>query len=196
MARLLHLETFDMPAPVANLPEVAQGEIEELRLAAYEQGYSAGWDDAVAAQSDEVSQLRADLGRNLIEMTLAHREARQHVLGTLEPLLLDMVTKVLPTIAHQTLGPIILEQLRPVAETMSSAPIIVMTAPRNREIVENLLSAQTGLPITVREEPSLGDGQAFLKLAESETRVDLDGVISAIAAAVAAFFHIEQDEDC
>ena len=195
MARLLHLETFDLPDLAYRLPEIAEAEVEELRLAAYEQGYSAGWDDAVTAQNDEVARLRADLGRNLTEMSLAYRDARRHVLGTLEPLLHDMVTKVLPTIAHQTLGQMILEQLLPVAETMSAAPIIVTTGPGNREIVGRLLTAQTGLPIIVREEATLGEGQAFLKLAASETRVDLDGVIAAIAGAVAAFFRIEKDQE-
>lgn len=195
MARLLHLETFDLPGLADRLPESAQVEVEEMRLAAYEQGYSAGWDDSVAAQSDEVARLRADLGRSLTEMSLSYRDARRHVLGTLEPLLHDMVTKVLPTIAHQTLGQIILEHLRPVAETMSAAPIIVTTAPSNRAVVEKLLAAQTGLPITVREEPTLGDGQAFLKATGSEIRVDLDDVIVAIAGAVAAFFRIEKEQE-
>ena len=195
MARLLHLETFDLPGLADRLPESAQVEVEEMRLAAYEQGYSAGWDDSVAAQSDEVARLRADLGRSLTEMSLSYRDARRHVLGTLEPLLHDMVTKVLPTIAHQTLGQIILEHLRPVAETMSAAPIIVTTAPSNRAVVEKLLTAQTGLPITVREEPTLGDGQAFLKAKGSEIRVDLDDVIVAIATAVAAFFRIEKEQE-
>ena len=195
MARLLHLETFDLPGLADRLPESAQVEVEEMRLAAYEQGYSAGWDDSVAAQSDEVARLRADLGRNLTEMSLSYRDARCHVLGTLEPLLHDMVTKVLPTIAHQTLGQIILEHLRPVAETMSAAPIIVTTAPSNRAVVEKLLTAQTGLPITVREEPTLGDGQAFLKAKGSEIRVDLDDVIVAIAGAVATFFRIEKEQE-
>ena len=195
MARLLHLETFDLPGLADRLPESAQVEVEEMRLAAYEQGYSAGWDDSVAAQSDEVARLRADLGRSLTEMSLSYRDARRHVLGTLEPLLHDMVTKVLPTIAHQTLGQIILEHLRPVAETMSAAPIIVTTAPSNRAVVEKLLAAHTGLPITVREEPTLGDGQAFLKATGSEIRVDLDDVIVAIAGAVAAFFRIEKEQE-
>ena len=195
MARVLQLETFDLPGPAGWLPEAAEAEIEELRLAAYEQGYAAGWDDAVSAQNAEVALLRADLGRNLGEMSLAYHDARRHVLGTLEPLLHEMVTKVLPAIAHQTLGQIILEQLRPAAETMSSAPITVTVAPANREAVEKLLTVQTGLPITVREEPMLGEGQAFLKLATSEIRVDLGEVITTIAAAVAAFFHTEKAEE-
>lgn len=195
MARPLELEAFDMPNPASQLPEALQAEVEEVRLTAYEKGYSAGWDDAISAQNADVARLRSDLGHNLMEMSLSYRDARRHVLGTLEPLLNDMVGKVLPAIAHQTLGHIILEQLRPVAETLASAPITVKTAPATHEMVEKLLTGEAGLPVRVIAEPTLSDGQAYLKLAESEVLVDLDGVIAAISSAVTDYFRIENDEE-
>lgn len=196
MARPLQLETFDMTGPAERGAPVAAAEIEDLRLGAYEQGYAAGWDDAIAAQDSEVARLRTDLGRNLLDMSLSYRDARRHVLAALEPLLHEMVTKVLPAIAHRTLGQIVLEELRPIAEGLSAAPVTVITAPVHRQTVESLLAAAASdLAITVREEPALGEGQAYLKLGASEVRIDLDGVIEAIGRAVNAFFRIETDEE-
>jgi len=195
MARPLQLATFEIPGAADHLAGMAESQAEEMRLAAYEQGYTAGWDDAIAAQTDEIARLRADLGRNLLDMSLSYQDARRHVLGALEPLLDEMIAKVLPAIARQTLAPIILEELRPAAENMAGAPLIVRTAPGNCAAVERLVATQTGLPVQVVAEPTLGEGQAYLKLADSEVRVDLDGVIAAIAAAVGAFFRIEKDED-
>ena len=196
MARALRLETFDTPGAWKPVGPAAQSEIEDLRLGAYEQGYAAGWDDAVAAQEAEVARLRTDLGRNLLEMSLSHGEARRHVLAAIEPLLREMVAKVLPSIAHQTLAPMILEALRPAAEAMSSAPVTILTAPENRDTVERLLaSTGTDLAATVRSEPSLSEGQACLKIGTAETRIDLDGVIDAIGRAVGTFFHIETNEE-
>ncbi|MGB3146431.1 MAG: flagellar biosynthesis protein [Paracoccaceae bacterium] len=195
MARLLRLETFDMPATGSRLPEQMQSELEEIRLSSYETGYAAGWDDAVGAQSGDISRLRADLGRNLTAMALSYQEARQHILAALEPLLQSVVGKVLPAIARQTLGQMILEEIRPHAETMASAPVIVRIAPENREMVAQLLSAETDLPIEVAEEPTLGPGQAYLTLGQAELEVDLDGVVDAIAAAVSTFFQIEGEKD-
>lgn len=194
MAKLLQLETFEIHDAPNHASSIQQAEVEELRLNAYEQGYAAGWDDAVTAQNDEVARLRSDLGRNLVEMSLSHRDARRHILGTLEPLLHDMVTKVLPSIAHQTLGQMILDLLRPSAENLADAPVLVKTAPENVDMVERLLTKQTGMPLRVIAEPTLGQGQAYLKLGESEIRLDLDGVIDAIAEAVSVFFHTENDE--
>ena len=38
--------------------------LEETKLAAYESGYSAGWEDAAAAQSSDQTRVQADLARN------------------------------------------------------------------------------------------------------------------------------------
>jgi flagellar biosynthesis/type III secretory pathway protein FliH len=194
MARLLELEAFDMPDPAARPDHLREAEVAELKLAAYEQGYGAGWDDALRAQSEDIARLRTDLGRNLTEMALNYRDARRHILNALEPLLHEMVSKVLPAIARQSLGQVILEQLRPVADTLASVPVVVRVSPTNRELVQTLLARETDLPLRVETEPTLSDGQAHLKLPGEETLVDLDGVAAAIAGAVAAFFHNEQDE--
>jgi flagellar biosynthesis/type III secretory pathway protein FliH len=195
MARLLALETFAVPPPAGHSATVGQTELEDARLAAYEQGYAAGWDDAVAAETADVARLRADLGRNLTEMALTYRDARRHVLTALEPLLQEMVAKVLPAVAQQSLGRIILDELRPIAENLSSAPVVVRIAPCNRAAVEELLAASTELPLRVAEEPALGDGQAYLKVGQTEISVDLDGVVTAITSAVTTFFAIETPED-
>jgi hypothetical protein len=50
------------------------------------------------------------------------------------------------------------------------------------------------LPVTLQDEPTLGEGQAYLRLGETETRVDLDRAITQIVAAVRGFFDlIEKD---
>lgn len=195
MARLLELETFDLPDPVRRPAELRDAELAEVRLAAYEQGYGAGWNDALQAQSDDIARLRSDLGRSLSEMEFGYRDARRHILTALEPLLRDIVGKVLPALAQQTLGPMILEQLQPITADLAATPIEVCTAPANRELVERLLKHGGDLPLRVVAEPTLSEGQAYLKLAGREAKVDLDRVITAITGAVGAFFHAELHGD-
>lgn len=195
MARRLQLEVFDTPDRTGARVDPGQDEFEEARLAAYEQGYTAGWDDAVAAQDAEVARLRADLGRNLQDIAFTYHEAHSHVLRTLEPLLQDMVNKVLPAIARESIGHVVLDHLRPLARELTGAPITVVSNPSNRGVIERLLVAEAGFPLRFDEEPSLGAGQVYLRLGEAESRVDLDGVIAAISAAVSAFFRIEKHEE-
>ena len=194
MARLLELETFDLPDDPLQATLMGDAQVAEMKLHSYEQGYQAGWDDALGAQNDDITRLRTELGRNLAEMALSYRDARRHILAALEPLLDEMVAKVLPAIAHQAIGPMILEELRPAIEPLAATPVTIRTAPANVGMVEALLSQKTELPVEVVAEPTLGLGQAFLKTGAGEVQIDLDGVVEAIGAAVKAYFQTEHDE--
>jgi hypothetical protein len=43
------------------------------------------------------------------------------------------------------------------------------------------------LPLTLIEEPSLGDGQVYLRFDETEERIDIDAALAAIASAVSDY---------
>lgn len=185
----LRLEAFDAPpAPAAPAP-AEDAAAEEARLEAFEAGYKAGWDDAVASAEEDRTRMRADLARNLQGLAFTYHEARGHVLRSLEPLLRGMVARVLPEVAGRALGPLVAETLRPLAEGLAAAPIAVVVNPASRAAVEAALAAEPGPPFAIVEEPSLGEGQVYLRLGAAETRVDLDGALAAIAAAVDEFFH-------
>jgi flagellar biosynthesis/type III secretory pathway protein FliH len=194
MAARFQLETFETPEQRCEAISLSASELEEARLIAFEQGYSAGWEDSVAAQDRETVKLRTDLGNSLQALSFSYHEARTHVLHALEPLLRDMVLKVLPAIARESLAGIVLEQLVPLAKNLSETPISIVVHPNSRESVEDLLAARSTFPMHYVEEPTLSEGQAFLRLGDAETRIDLDGVIAAIAAAVATFFQIDGEE--
>lgn len=188
MTRLYALESFDDLAGLPPGATVSTTEFEEARLASYESGYAAGWEDAVSAQEDEIGRLRADLGQNLREMALTYAEARNHVLRSLEPLLGEMVSKVLPQMARAALAGIVVETLRPLAAEMAAAPMVVRTHPDNRAAIARMIGQNPDLPITIRDEPSLALGQAFLIAGGQEAAVDLDRAVSDIAKAVQEYF--------
>lgn len=173
---------------------VAASDLEEARLAAYEQGYTAGWDDCVASQAEDQRRVRSDLARHLQAMSFTFHEARSHVLHALGPLFQEVVTHLLPPLAREALAPVVLETLMPIAEELVGAPLVIVLHPEARQAVEALLEMTTGLPVTLREEPSLGEGQVYLLLGEGEIRIDLDRARNEIMAAVSAFFDVTERE--
>jgi len=187
------LETFDAGDAFSETVQMPLADLEDAKLAAFEKGYSAGWEDAVAAQEGEAAKLRADLGRNLQALSFSYQEARGHVLRALEPLLHDMVAKVLPAVARTSLAGVVLEQLLPIAEALADTPVTVVVSPESRETVEAMLRPRASFPLKFSEEPSLSDSQVYLRFRDTETRVDLDGVIAAIAEAMSAFFQLENE---
>ncbi|MGL6211965.1 MAG: flagellar biosynthesis protein [Paracoccaceae bacterium] len=186
----LRLEVFETETPSSGGATVVLdvSALEEAKLASYDEGYSAGWEDANAAQSTEQSQIKTDLARHLQTLGFSYQEARMHVLKAIEPLLLDIVGRLLPNLARETLAPVVLEALMPMAEALADTPVTLVLNPASRDAVEQLLERATGLPLVLQEEPTLGEGQVYLRLGTSETEVNIDRAIVDITAAVRGFF--------
>ncbi len=191
----IELESFE-PEEVQAVAQIALDPraFEEERLAAFEKGYTAGWDDAVAAQEAEGTRLRTDLAQSLQELSFTYHEARQQILAALRPLLVEIAAKLLPEIARHSLAPMVAEQLAPLSEAVTTVPISVVANPVALPLIEDVLANRSSLPLVFVAEPSLGEGQVYLKFAETETRIDLDGVIGLIAAAIDTYFNANQEE--
>ena len=192
----LRLEVFDTASTSDGgvQPLVEASQLEEVKISAYEQGYSAGWEDASAAQQGDQTRIRADLARNLQSLSFTFQDARSHVLQAIRPLILEMTGRLLPELAREALAPIVLEALVPMAEGMGDAPLTLVLHPAVRERAESLVAQATGLPIIIEEEDSLGEGQVYIRLGPQETKVDLTRVTEDITAAVRGFFNLS-DQD-
>ncbi len=190
----LRLEIFETAAEAAQTVVTDTEALEEARLAAYEQGYGAGWEDAFAASQTDGARLQADLAHNLQAMGFTFHEARVHVLRALEPLMRQIATRLLPEIARAALIPTVLEQIMPLAEAAAGTPVKLIFNPAVREPLEAAIAGLTGLPLDLVAEPTLGEGQVYLRLGDSEAEVDLDRAVQAIATAIQSFFDTPQME--
>jgi flagellar biosynthesis/type III secretory pathway protein FliH len=188
----LRLEVFDSVAAGDGAPQplVEASALDEAKVASFEQGYSAGWEDAAAAQSDDQTRIRADLARNLQSLAFTFQDARTHVLQAIRPLILEMTTRLLPEVAREALAPAVLEAVMPLAHDLADAPLTLVLNPAVRDRVETLLAQATGLPMQIEDEPSLGEGQVYIRLGPAETKVDLTRATDDISAAVRGFFNL------
>ena len=185
----LRLEVFEMKCDNSSSgADTALTPLEEARLASYEQGYTAGWEDAVKAQNDEKAQVSADLAHNLQSLSFTYHEARAHVLKGLEPLLMALVGQVLPEVAQLGLPALIQKALMPLADQAADTPITLLFNPAARHVIEPIVANGNGPPFALVEEPTLGEGQVFLQLGNSEIRIDLDGAVAGMKHALHDFF--------
>ena len=181
---------FKSGAPVT-LTDVS---LEERRLAAFESGYQAGWDDCLKAQSENSLRVSSDLAQNLHELSFTYQEAYASILKSLQPLLRGMVDAVLPHAAQATLGSRISEMLHELAKEHGQQPVQIVTAPSNMTAIEELLADDLPIPVTVNSETSLGDGQVLIRIGGTEREVDLSGVLAEIDRSVAGFFEENQKD--
>ena len=196
MMSRIRLEVFpnDDPVNPDDVVIISKTQLEDIRLIAFDKGYAAGWDDAVGAQNDDAARLKSEVARSVQAMAFGFQEARAHLLKSLAPLIAAMVGKLLPDVARASLGPIVLDQLMPMAEVLTDTPVTILLHPRARENIEALLLGAPGLPVTLVEDRNLGEGQVYLKSPEVETLIDLDRATADITAAIRGFFELTQED--
>lgn len=172
-------------------PGIPPEEVERARLESYEAGYKAGWDDAAQAETENQGRIGAEFARNLQDLGFTFHEARSHVMQALEPLLQGMVERVLPKLVSHTMGQKILEELLPIATDAADTPIEVVVNPSSRSALEPML-ADAVVPITLVEEPSLAEGQVFLRSGKIERHIDFVDAVDRIGAAINALYDLNE----
>lgn len=192
MARPWTFETFEPPRVAGfGISFTTDEELEEVRLAAFENGYRAGWDDSAAAHIEEQATIGSELSANLQEFSFSYAEARASVLRDLEALLRGIVDKVLPAGAQGVLGAMLVEAAMEASRDNSDRDFEIVVHPCNGPALHQAIDAAEGLSVQVVTEETLGTGQAFLRLGDTEQKFDIDHLLSRLTDAVAEFFEPE-----
>ena len=187
MMRLLSLDDFDMGEAGQGIAAPrAQADVEEARLEAFEEGYSAGWEDACRSHAEDQARITMALGRSLQEMSFTYHEAQAALVRELEGVLSGLVSVVLPATRDHGLAELIKERALALGAEVG-AVVEVSVAPENVERVQALTEGQPAPPMRVVGEETLSAGQACLRFGAAEERIDLDAALAEIRDAVAAF---------
>lgn len=169
--------------------------IEDIRLAAFESGYQAGWEDAATAHAAETDKVTSEISQRLEDMSFTHREVYAKLVLALKPLMVTFVTKLLPDIAEQSLHAHILQEVRKLIDANVDGAIEIAVSPEQMAPLDSILENQLTLPFRICAEPSLKKGQVYLRVGHGEREIDLDTVLVGINEAVNAFFAQTIPED-
>lgn len=181
------LEDFSAQALKQGAYLVTEDAFEESRLAAFENGYKAGWDDASAAHNAEQAHISSDFSQNLQALNFTYQEAYGHVLGMLKPLLTQMVESILPSIAKETLGIRIVSEVMNITRDHSNIKIDLIMSPESRTKLQSLGLKDLQVLANLLEDNSLTDGQVFIKFGQEERSIDLDSLITDIDLIISEF---------
>lgn len=189
------LEDFGMSTPaVIAPPEIPEELAEEQRLASFEKGYTAGWDDAVTAKDQESNRISAELANSLEDLNFTYHEAQSQLLETLDPMFKVLVSAVLPDAMAASFGHHIVDQLAGMAKGQTDQPMQIVVAPGEGGPVRNLLPENFSVPVTVREDSALSPGQAYLRIGSSECEINCDALLESIQDSIDAFtYHAKED---
>lgn len=177
----LRLERFDHP------PEPARDGTEDARLAGFEAGYAAGWEDAAARTAEAASSSRLELVQALQDLGFGFHEARAHLLSALRPLLEAMAATVLPLIGRETLARHVAEAILPLAEAAAGAPVLLRCHPADGLLLEEAL-AEEGTAVRFLADETLSPGRIALSAPGREAEIDLPRAMAEVGSALHDFF--------
>ncbi|MCG7521092.1 ABC transporter ATP-binding protein [Ruegeria sp. Ofav3-42] len=181
------LEDFTLQAGGGKLHFLDEDALEEQRLAAFEQGYSAGWEDAVQAQVQSQGQVSAELAKSLEDMSFTYHEAMNRMSLSLEPMFQSLMQAVLPKTLDRGFAVRLVEQLTDMARTQIGQPMQIFVPTGCVVEVEALIRGEFSSPTQVVEDPSLETGQARLKVGISQREVDCSELLAAVDQAFQAY---------
>lgn len=194
MTRHLFLESFDRSANEALRKEQQSEQVETIKAQAYEAGYTSGWDDAIA--SDKTSRLRmeAEFERNIQNLAFTFGEAVTHVRSELRQFLETITDQFLPAIAPDILREHVRAELLRLGEELTDIPVELVTSPDCNPTVAEMLKSDFAMEITLIEDPDLSEGQVYLRLGAREMEINLDPLMKAVSAQLAALNQDQQKE--
>ncbi len=191
-----HLLQDFTPAPTPDSPMTLLSEValEDRRLAAFEQGYTAGWEDAVEAQKTNQTQVLAALGDQLQDLSFTYQEAQSHLWKSVTPVLDLLVAQVLPQVMQETIAPLIVQEVLDVMHNEAEQPVCLVVPEGASEALKSVLSKQLSMPVELKESASLQTGQAFLKFSDAEREVDMVRVLEEARGAIKSFaYEVEKE---
>ena len=181
------LEDFTAPAAGVAVHLLDEDALEEQRLAAFEQGYGAGWEDAVQAQEQTGTQLSSDLSATLSDLSFTYQEALTRMTLSLEPMFQSLVQTILPETIGHGFAKRLTEQLCDMAREQVDQPLQLTVPAGTSDQIEAMLPQDISPRPQVIEDVSLQPGQARLQVGIAQREVDCAALLSSIAATFEAY---------
>lgn len=168
--------------------QVAQSGSGLSDLPGFDDGYNAGWDDATEAHRKTQDKLKSELSQALQENAFTFQEARVHVLGALQPLIVELTRKILPAMMHQTAAGHVSEALNQFIELHAPKSLELHVCPEDRQDIELLLT-DLPMPVSLKEDGSLEPGQTRFAFEQKEAEVNTPALLAEVTRLLDDYFN-------
>lgn len=181
---LLNLESFDgdrlSDASTALTPQQA----EALRARAYEEGYRAGWADALEQQRTDEAARRAAAEEALQAVAFSFHEARDGLESCVVDMAAQMIDRLLPDLLPAAMPHVLDRELRSLAARHLNGRLDLLCAPSVCQGLRDLAARVPGLEVTLVPEPSFSEAQVQLRIDQTTRMIDLDAVLAVLRGAL------------
>lgn len=175
---MLKLEVFETIPEEPGSAVVDSKQAEKLREAAFEQGYAAGWQDALEYMRNEDAMRRIAAEEALQRLSFTYAEAHACLQGSFLALTDAMLARMLPEAMRLSLPGCLRAELEALVAQNTVLPLRLTCAPGACATLEPILESVQGLSVELVPEPSFTEAQVALTLGAQERRIDLDSLLN------------------
>lgn len=174
---MLQLEIFETAATDEPNAIFDARQVEKLRETAFEQGYAAGWQDALEQMRHEDALRRIASEEALQAISFSYHEAQSALQPAFAALAQAMLETVMPEAARMALPAFLDSELREIAARHTQCPVRLRCASSASATLAQIASSVPSLKIELVAEPSFTDAQITLSIGAQERDIDLDDVL-------------------
>ncbi|MCC5955906.1 MAG: hypothetical protein JJU07_07380 [Natronohydrobacter sp.] len=175
---MLKLEVFETVSDTSETVVLDGKQAEKLRETAFEQGYAAGWQDALEYMRNEDAMRRIAAEEALQRISFTYTEAHAALQGSFLALVDAMLMQVLPEAVRLALPGCLRVELEALVALNTRLPIRMACAPEACATLEPIVASVPGLAIELVPEPSFTEAQVALTLGAQERLIDLDTLLA------------------
>lgn len=146
-------------------------------------GFEAGLAEAKASDTAALGNATQAISTTLADMTFGYTEARVLLLERIRPLLAQVAEVMLPQIAQDSFAAHLVDVLFADFNAATEAPIQISLGPTAIDHISTALSDTSDNYVFVVD-PTLVEGQALLKNADTQTMIDLPALTLALQTAL------------
>ena len=174
--------------------EASAEEVEDQKLQSFEDGYKAGWDDAIKAQSESRAHLSTEFSQNLQEATFGYHEARAALLKELLEFIEPVFEKLLPKMAGEALAAHVVEQVMDLSKDIMERPIEIAVSPKQAGSMRAAFEDSVSEPCVIKPDETLAPDQVMIRVGAKERAVELEPWVDDIAGLVSSHFNTLKKE--
>ncbi len=167
-----------------------RAKVAENPLDGYEEGYQAGWDDAVKAHQDAQTHLSSTLSQNLEQIEFTLVEAQSQLLSTIGPVLKEITKTLLPNLTSEALRALVVDEIETLLKTNVAKEISIVVSEQDESAVAAFLNSSRKLSeVSLTAKETLSDGQAYVSCAAVQRKIDVTQAISDIQTRIDSFLN-------
>ena len=182
------LETFEDQSTQSSHSDSVEDNRADEELALFETGYKAGWDDCHKAAQASATALSEDFAQNMRELSFTYQEAYTAVIRSLEPVVKELITGILPEVAAQSLSQQIAQEVTGIAKHAAGSPILVTSHSSKQALLRAALPKDLSLDIKLTPDDSYPSGKVSLRFSGNEREVDITNFAQQAHALITNYF--------